>query len=149
MGKRHSGIRLEHLAPAARAQVLQLMNPVQAPSASEPGEVAAVKKRIRQSREPILNKLETSYRDEVLFKRYTPTQVRSQDLRLRLGNGTWYKPDFHIPHERLIVEVKGPKAWRGGLEFLKVAASVHPYLRFVLVWRESRLGPWLWQEVLP
>ena len=38
-------------------------------------------------------------------------------------------------------EVKGPKVFRGGFENLKVAARVHPWVKFYLVW-EDGAGGW-------
>jgi hypothetical protein len=81
---------------------------------------------------------------------------------LELANGIWYKPDFFVPgssyissevgslaypEQSIAWEVKGPHAFRGGMENLKVAARVHPWCRFYLVWKLD--GMWKEQEVLP
>jgi hypothetical protein len=102
-------------------------------------------RRIRQSAVK-LNQLEIDYQ-AVLLARYGKEQVRSQDVRLLLANGTWFKPDFFIPSEQLFIETKGPHAFRGGLENLKIAAHSHTWAKFRLVWRIS--GQWKFQEVLP
>lgn len=157
---------LDGLGPAARAEAERQLGeqsrrrdvtaglpgfapaPLVLPSLVAGTEVATVNPRMRQDTQPKLNKLETRYLEEVLLHRYKADQIRSQDHRLRLANGAWYKPDFFIHHENLFIEVKGPKAFRGGFEFLKIAKAVHPEYRFVLVWVAKRGGPWERQEVL-
>jgi hypothetical protein len=110
-----------------------------------------VKGRIRQSKEPEMNKLELSYSDQLRFmfpqKEGEPKRVIPQRVRLWLANGAWYKADFFIPEQSLFIEVKGPHAFRGGFEFLKIAAATHRWAKFRLVWRVS--GQWHKQEVLP
>lgn len=112
------------------------------PPAAQPG------KRIRQSSKPRLNNLETEWRDWLL-KIYRAYEITSQAIRLELGNGIWYKPDFVVFDDGSIrvYEVKGPHAFRGGLENLKVAASKYLMMDFFLVWKED--GQWKLQEVLP
>jgi hypothetical protein len=106
---------------------------------------APQERRIRQSAIK-LNKLERDYLD-VLNMRHGAENVFAQAVRVRLGNGLWFKPDFFIPSESLFIETKGPKSFRGGFENLKAAASVHKWAKFRLVWRVS--GQWKFQEVLP
>ena len=104
-----------------------------------------VKPRMRQSKKPLMNKLELAYSDQlrVLF----PGKLAiPQGIRLKLANGDWYKPDFFLPEEKLFIEVKGPKVFRGGFEFLKIAATQHTWAKFRLVWRVS--GQWYKQDVL-
>lgn len=108
-------------------------------------EAAPKERRVRQSRRS-LNRLETMYQD-VLHLRHGKENVRAQDLRLQLANGAWYKPDFFVPSELLFIEVKGPHAFRGGFEFLKMAAAAHPWAKFRLVWKAG--DQWRFQEVLP
>jgi len=103
-------------------------------------------KRVRQSAKPLLNKLESEYQD-VLLTAYDSTEILAQSVRLKLGNGVWYKPDFWLPSDQRFIEVKGPHAFRGGLENLKVAASVHRWATFRLVWKQN--GEWQEQEILP
>ena len=102
-------------------------------------------KRIRQSSKPLLNKLE----EEFLRTRLVGRGYHVQGVRFRLGNGVWYKPDFVWFGEGRAVayEVKGPHAFRGGFENLKIAASLYPEIRWLLVWKED--GLWKRQEVLP
>lgn len=108
-------------------------------------EAAPAERRIRQSRAG-LNKLETAYQDVLRFE-HGAENVKAQSIRLLLANGLWYKPDFYIPKLGLMIEVKGPRAFRGGFENLKMAARAHPNFKFRLVWRVS--GQWKFQEVLP
>lgn len=112
-------------------------------------------KRIRQDAKPLLNKLEAEWLSvlEKEFPNYP--RPRPQAKRYRLGNGIWYKPDFTASSwpaqygtaKETAWEVKGPHAFRGGLENLKVAASLYPEVRWILVWKEN--GNWKQQEVLP
>lgn len=119
------------------------------------------KHRIRQDRSQP-NKLEREWMGR-LATDFPDEQFHFNAMRFRLGNGVWYKPDFfcfdhHWPedasrsfkgiHARPTAwEVKGPKAWRGGFEFLKIAASSWPKIRWVLVWKDD--GGWNEEEVLP
>lgn len=107
---------------------------------------AIIGKRIRQGQKPLLNKLEAAWFEAL--KRTNPS-ARPQAMKFRLGNGIAYKPDFVDLTVRPVTcwEVKGPHAFRGGFENLKVAASLYQDVRWILVWRES--GRWQQQEVLP
>lgn len=108
------------------------------------------KKRIRQSGKPLLNRLEEEYLSELSKGSSRPAYA--QAIRFRLGNGIWYKPDFVIfnyANRTLAYEVKGPHAFRGGFENLKVAASLYPAVKFILVWKDNATGKWIEQEVLP
>ena len=108
---------------------------------------AAEGKRIRQRSGPLMNKLEESFWQEYLALRYE--KARPQGIKFRLGNGIVYTPDFVDLSVQPVKawEVKGPKAFRGGFENLKVAAALYPEVRWILVWREC--GGWKHQEVLP
>lgn len=106
-------------------------------------------KRIRQSSKPLMNKLESEYH-QILLKDWPNSQIEAQAIRLKLGNGIWYKPDFCVMNmtvEPRFYEVKGPHAFRGGKENLKVAASKYPKFRFILVWKQD--GAWQGQEIIP
>jgi hypothetical protein len=107
-------------------------------------------KRIRQDTKPLLNKLELEYWG-VLKRIYTegPDRIICQAIRFQLANGLWYKPDFVVftyagPD---CYEVKGPHAFRGGFENLKMAARLYPFLKWKLAWKEN--GIWKEQVVLP
>lgn len=109
---------------------------------------ARTPKRIRQSSKPLLNQLETEFLVR-LHDVYPSLKIRPQAKRYRLANGIWYKPDFTAVtvDGEMAWEVKGPHAFRGGFENLKVAASSYPEIRWILVWKEN--GQWQEQEVLP
>lgn len=107
-------------------------------------EAAPQERRMRQSAIK-LNALETDYQD-VLHMKYGKDDVVAQSIRVRLASGAWFKCDFFVKSERLFIECKGPHSFRGGFEFLKVAASIHTWAKFRLVWRVS--GQWKFQEVL-
>ena len=95
-------------------------------------------KRIRQSNRPLLNQLEMEWFEE-LKSQHPQWNIRAQSLRFRLGNSHWYKPDFtcitpaeHIP---MAWEVKGPHAFRGGFENLKVSANLYPeWIWIISMW---------------
>lgn len=125
---------------------------------------AVGKKRLRQDSKPRMNKLEERFYLEKLMLDYREETVLIQAVRLELARGIWYKPDFFLPaafsrmpsgagsgrHRGAIAyEVKGPKVFRGGFENLKVAARVHTWCRFFLVWQDEDDGSWQRQEVLP
>lgn len=139
---RHSGFDLSKLSPKMQEEARrQLGLSPDKPLVLEetPG------KRVRQSRDK-LNKLELRYADYLRVK-FSGHEIRAQDIRLKLANGIWYKPDFVIPSLGLLFEVKGPKAFRGGFENLKLCAQQHKWLRCFLVWAEK--GEWFKQEILP
>lgn len=107
-------------------------------------------KRMRQSSKPLMNELEAEFHDCLIISGWK--NIRIQSLRLRLGNNHWYKPDFASfvcsgEISPCVWEVKGPHAFRGGLENLKVAAGLYPELMFWLVWKQD--GQWKEQLVLP
>lgn len=113
-------------------------------------------KRLRQSTKPLMNVLETEFLARLKAVDANKV-VRIQALRYRLGNGIWYKPDFTCGNWRIgdgecgpvAWEVKGPRAFRGGFENLKVAAAMYPEIRWLLVWKDKETGEWKEQEVLP
>lgn len=105
-------------------------------------------KRIRQSTKPLMNKLEQEWFDH-LKATFPLRQFYPQTTRFKLGNGIWYKPDVTCPYFDGIFtcwEVKGPKAFRGGFENLKVAASKYPEFKWILVWKDD--SQWREQVVL-
>jgi hypothetical protein len=104
-------------------------------------------KRVRQSNKPNLNKLETEFL-QVLKTYYPGTTINAQNRRYKLGNGIWYKPDFTalIKSCEFAWEVKGPHAFRGGIENLKVVAACWPDVVWILIWKES--GNWKQQKIL-
>ena len=108
-------------------------------------------KRIKQDSKPLMNALETRLY-AYLQREYPSATIRPQAKRYRLGNGIWYKPDFtaHVGFE-IAWEAKGPKAFRGGFENLKVAATTYPEIQWWLAWEEEddRWGRWQLQRVLP
>ena len=114
-------------------------------------------RRVRQSARPLLNGLETEWQN-VLKVQYPDRIIHAQDKRYRLANGLWYKPDFtalvvdlslvaEVSLRETAWEVKGPFAFRGGFENLKMAASTFPDVKFVLVWKDA--GRWKEQIILP
>ena len=105
------------------------------------------KKRIRQDSKPLMNALES--RGLLWANSHFGMVFRAQSLRFRLGNGIWYKPDATAIAEtgRLCLEFKGPFAFRGGFENLKVAAGLYPEWKWILAWEEK--GEWKTQTVLP
>jgi hypothetical protein len=111
------------------------------------------KARLRQDRsEP--NKWEAAF--DTWIRDYLQTRdgwkVWSQSIRLRLGNGAWYKPDVIAVGvgETRFYEVKGFARQRGILA-IKVAASLYPCFHFWLATKrpKKRGGGWDTERVLP
>lgn len=107
---------------------------------------ASAGKRLRQSA-AVMNKLEEQVA-AYLAAQYPAARIHAQAKRYRLGNGVWYKPDFTalIGGVEHAWEAKGPKAFRGGFENLKVASGLYPEIKFTLIWRDA--GAWRVQEIL-
>ena len=114
----------------------------------------APKKRLRQSAKPLMNGLETEFYSH-LQRAALREFIYPQAIRLELARNHWYKPDFFVPGNRTdkssvigtFYEVKGPHAFRGGFENMKVAARRYQFFEFVLVWLDD--GRWQEQIVLP
>jgi hypothetical protein len=98
----------------------------------------------RPAPSPYRSQLEADYAQRLELQRIAG-EVLGYDyegMRLNLGGGAWYKPDFLIlppSMELTLAEVKG--FWREAARVrIKVAAAKYPYLRFVAVTRED--GVW-------
>jgi hypothetical protein len=150
--------RLERARERARRK-LKGENPLQPLAAEVVAQVAQppIKKRIRQSAKPLMNKLEQEF-----FKRLETRgadcstfpligSLRAQALKFKIANNAFYKPDITgFCDGRLHAwEVKGNKGKnidRGKLA-LKVAASAWPEVVFILAWKTD--GQWNEQRILP
>ena len=116
-------------------------------------EVAPEKKRLRQKREPEMNKTEAAFWNW-LKTETTTTHNTAQSITLKLANGVRYTPDFVsvIPSgngRAAIVtayEVKGFMRDDAAVK-LKVAARAYPWIQFNLVTRDG--AGWKIEEVLP
>ena len=114
--------------------------PVAAPTIANP-------ERIRQSKKPLMNKLETEFFNH-LSSLYPNWAIHAQAMTFRLANGLRYTPDFVciscLP--MVAYEVKGK--WVDGDSFpkLKMAASVYPEIEWILAWKVN--GQWKDQKVL-
>jgi len=108
-------------------------------------------KRIRQSSAPLLNGIETRFKNEVLSLRYhASTRVVAQGMRVKIANGSWYKVDFYVPELSMAHEVKGPRVMKNlqsrQMLALKTAASQWPEIAWWIHWFEN--GQWHEQHVL-
>lgn len=105
-------------------------------------------KRLRQSSKPLMNKLEAQF-FEHLKAMHPGKIILPQAIRVRLGNGIWFKVDFFVFADLglMAYEVKGPHAFRGGFENLKVAASTYQNIFWSLAWKDG--GQWQLQEMYP
>lgn len=142
---------LVQILAGSKSAAFRRLNAGMFPAPMSAGPVGG-KKRLRQSAAPVLNKLETRFYGHLLTQ-YDRLNIHSQAVRLELARGIWFKCDFFVsPHELCTTptfyEVKGPKSFRGGFENLKVAARVHKWAKFFLVW-EDAAGNWQRQEILP
>ncbi len=115
-------------------------------------EATPKERRLRQDHKPLMNKLEAGWYG--YLKATVTGTIRPQAIRLRLANGSWYKPDHSAVVERegepgrlTFWECKGPHVFKSAFETLKRAAAEYPEFRFILVWR-AETG-WKTQEILP
>lgn len=113
--------------------------------------IAKPKKRLRQSSKPVLNGLETAWRD-VLRATLPGTAIREQARRYKIANGSWYRPDLTaiVAGQETAWECKGPKEMRGvakGTMTIKVAAHLWPEVRWILVYKRD--GQWVTETILP
>ena len=130
------------------------VKPAPQPTGDWPIKPTKPPKRIRQSSKPLLNGLETEYFEKL--KEFFPScKIYPQAIRFKLGNGIAYKPDLVCfdwdcgDKARVKCwEVKGPHAFRGGFENLKVAAGLYSEINWVLVWKDEK-GRWCEQAILP
>lgn len=143
---KHSGIALSSLPVHMQNQIAGMVG-----GSSLAPQIAA-DKRIRQKTAPKLNKLESEY-SSILRPKYPETSVIfEQAVKLRLANGLTYTPDFVVTgeaHPVSVYEVKGPHAFDGALDKLKMAASVYRHWFFWLVWKDAASKEWKIQRVLP
>lgn len=110
------------------------------------------KKRLRQDTKPLLNNLEQRFY-RYLQCLFPGDKIVPQGKRYRLANGLWYKPDFTavmnvdpvVGWMEYAWEVKGPHAFRGGFENLKMAAATYPQVFWTLAWFDSG---WMTQRIL-
>jgi hypothetical protein len=104
-------------------------------------------RRLRQDTKPLMNALETRLLSH-LQAIHAGVTIRPQAKRYRLANGLWYKPDFTaiVAGVEYAWEAKGPKAFRGGFENLKMAATQWPDVMFFLMWEDA--GLWQKQRIL-
>jgi hypothetical protein len=130
-------IKLSDCRPELRDRILKQITPGPVQEAT----------RVKQDHKPVLNKLETRCRD--YLKALCPKSIiLEQQLRFKLGNGVWYKPDLALidlfePFIRLrLIECKGPKQMKGvakGVMTIKIAAAQYPKFEWFLMWDESGL----------
>jgi hypothetical protein len=133
-------------------QVTACNNPIQQSSNARPARPS----RIRQHVKPKLNQTERDALEWLKRDYQMAYDLRPHAIRLELANGCLYTPDIigsptaHNPDPYIRAwEVKGKHAWDDSIVKLKVAAREWPSIRFTLLWRERKHGPWLEQEVLP
>lgn len=97
---------------------------------------------VRRHREPGMNKTEQWVHDTLLWPlvdRGEVAEVRYEGVRLRLGPGLFYTPDFTIvatDGRQGYVEVKGPRWWDDARVKIKAAAVIWRWSPFVAVQAE-------------
>lgn len=108
---------------------------------------AQSKPRLRQSSKPVMNKLETEFR-EVLRREYPNSLIHEQAITFKLANGLRYTPDVvvFLPFCGLVdaYEVKGFMRDDAAVK-IKVAATAYPHIKWVLAWKEN--GSWQRQVI--
>lgn len=101
-----------------------------------------------------MNKTERAYADHLYGLQLAKQilQYEFEGLKLRLGKGSWYTPDFYVvtPERFELHEVKG--FWREAARVrIKVAAARHPHFKFIVIkaGKSSRRAPvqWTFEEI--
>jgi hypothetical protein len=132
-----------HLKPQGATQI-----PTSASKRLESTTVAPAK-RIRQSTKGP-NKLESAFRSDYIPEMH-PELVGLQynAMTLVIANGVRYTPDWcgWLDGTLTCWEIKGPFAYAGSLEKLKMAARSWPEINFLLAWREQKRF-WKVQQIL-
>lgn len=101
-----------------------------------------------------MNKTERDYADH-LYGLQLAKEIISYEfegVKLRLGKGAWYTPDFLVvtPERFELHEVKG--FWREAARVrIKTAAAKHPYFKFIVIKydKPSRraIARWKFEEI--
>lgn len=145
--------KLEDFPPAVQAQIKQQLGSVQHPKTIRlaEAEVSAAKPILRQQRGDQLNKLEKAFLGH-LQAISSGDYIHAQAITLKLANGVRYTPDVLLytdgpdGHGVIAYEVKGFMRDDAAVK-LKVAASLYPWIKFILVWRKA--GEWQYQQIFP
>ncbi len=95
-----------------------------------------------------MNKTESEYAMILEARRLSNeiTQWRFESVKLRLGNGCWYVPDFFVERlglRPLFVEIKGFMRDDARVKFL-TAQEIHRWAMFQM-WRKTKSG---WTQIL-
>ena len=116
---------------------------------------APAPKRLRQRSAPKLNKTEAAFAAWLRARASDLAVIHEQAIKLTLANGTTYTPDFVVAiptglategDDVTAYEVKGFMRDDASVK-LKVAASLYPWIRFVLVSKGTQGREWDFQEV--
>lgn len=140
--------------PPSGSASFRKLNPHLFPSAEAPLITAASmldKPIIRQTTKSLMNQLETDFLAEL--KAHGWKTILCQSVKLRLGNGVWYCPDFLTlgNQEGFLLEgweVKGKHVWEDSIVKLKVVAGMYPFIQWRLAHRNDS-GHWGYQLVRP
>jgi len=102
---------------------------------------------VRQSSKPLLNQLETEFLGHL--RGFGWKIILCQSVKLRLGNGVWYTPDFITSgdgddYPLVVWEVKGEHVWEDSIVKLKVAAGQYPFAE----WRLAHKCRGMWEYQL-
>ena len=148
LSPRHQKEAAEFIAAKWGKKPAALPHDPAATAPATPGPAPA--KLIRQDKKPKLNKLETAALAWLQAK-HPEVRFHSQEWRVRLANGAWFKVD-HCGVVGSCWTAWECKEFRGknvdrGILALKVAASQFPEVRWVLLSRNR--GVWHEQVVLP
>lgn len=135
-------------APHGVSAAVRRLNPNVYPAIRQFGisEAGPGERRLRQNHKGP-NKLEMAAL-AVLKAQFPQVTFFEQSIRFGLANGVWYKPDIcaWVRGELCAWEVKGPHAFRGGFENLKVAKATYPNVKFILLWKSGH--EWKQQTIL-
>lgn len=113
------------------------------------------KPRIRQSKKPLMNKLEQEFFNALNAQYPNYDRPLAQAITFRLANGCKYTPDILAfrwpdlkgPDRATAWEVKGKWFPDDAKAKLKMFAHEYREIRVVLLWKQN--GQWCEQEILP
>ena len=87
-----------------------------------------------------MNRIEQDYAGELEVQKCCGeiADYGYERIRLRLGPGAWYKPDFDVIGTDGFIEIHETKGyWREAARVrIKVAAGLYPHFRFLAIYRD-------------
>jgi hypothetical protein len=139
--------RVQEALDAANGLKASLASQIPGPPCQDNPDPKTPRKRLRQRSTPKLNKLEQEA-FLMVNQQHTDMTIRHHSVTFDLANGVRYTPDIVGIRKWAMIcwEIKGPHSWDDAIVKLKVAASVWPDIKWILLWKEN--GQWHEQVIL-